>query len=316
MSDIYVPTGSVDEAGIAGAVFVIGLSICAGFFTGRRASIGAGGRSRAISGNSSMACGRTRGPGVSPARPSTTPSRRCAGSQDHRADEETVRIRPADLGLSRRRGRLSSAWSAASSSPNSGPHTLAAVERTYGVPRAVVLGVWGMETNFGCFTGSISVVRALATLAYTGYRGDFFREELLTALQILEQDHIDRGVMLGSWAGRHGPDPVHAVELHEICGRRQPGRAAGYLELGAGRARLHGELPARSRAGSRACPGASRSRCRRASISAISARASRTGRASACGGSTASRCRARARRRCSCPAARAARPSSSPTTTP
>lgn len=82
--------------------------------------------------------------------------------------------------------------------------TLAAVERTYGVPRSVVLGVWGMETNFGSFTGSIYAVRALATLAYTGYRGDFFRDELLTALQILEAEHIDRDKMLGSWAGAMG----------------------------------------------------------------------------------------------------------------
>lgn len=82
--------------------------------------------------------------------------------------------------------------------------TLAAVERTYGVPRSVVLGVWGMETNFGSFTGSIYAVRALATLAYTGYRGEFFRDELLTALQILEAEHIDRDKMLGSWAGAMG----------------------------------------------------------------------------------------------------------------
>ena len=46
--------------------------------------------------------------------------------------------------------------------------------------------------------------RALSTLAYTGYRGEFFKEELLTALQILEADHIDRDKMLGSWAGAMG----------------------------------------------------------------------------------------------------------------
>jgi membrane-bound lytic murein transglycosylase B len=82
--------------------------------------------------------------------------------------------------------------------------TLNAVERTYGVPRSVVLGIWGMETNFGSFTGSIYVVRALATLAYVGYRGDFFRGELVTALQILEQDHVNPDEMLGSWAGAMG----------------------------------------------------------------------------------------------------------------
>jgi lytic murein transglycosylase len=83
-------------------------------------------------------------------------------------------------------------------------NTLARVERTYGVPSSVVLGVWGMETNFGSFTGSTYVVRALATLAYTGYRGTFFRDELLVALQILQQGHVDRSVMLGSWAGAMG----------------------------------------------------------------------------------------------------------------
>jgi lytic murein transglycosylase len=82
--------------------------------------------------------------------------------------------------------------------------TLTAVERFYGVPRSVVLGVWGMETNFGSFTGSIYAIRALATLAYTGYRGEFFKEELLTALQILEKEHVDRSKMLGSWAGAMG----------------------------------------------------------------------------------------------------------------
>ena len=82
--------------------------------------------------------------------------------------------------------------------------TLASVEQAYGVPRSVVLGVWGMETNFGSFTGSIDVVRALATLAYTGYRGEFFQDELLAALQILEENQVDRATMRGSWAGAMG----------------------------------------------------------------------------------------------------------------
>jgi lytic murein transglycosylase len=81
---------------------------------------------------------------------------------------------------------------------------LAAAEQTYGVPRSVILGIWGMETNFGSFTGNLPVVRSLATLAFTGYRAEFFRAELLTALQILEQGHIERDAMLGSWAGAMG----------------------------------------------------------------------------------------------------------------
>ena len=82
--------------------------------------------------------------------------------------------------------------------------TLASLEQAYGVPRSVVLGVWGMETNFGSFTGSVDVVRALATLAYTGYRGEFFQDELLAALQILEENPVDRATMRGSWAGAMG----------------------------------------------------------------------------------------------------------------
>lgn len=80
----------------------------------------------------------------------------------------------------------------------------ASAERKYGVPRSVILGIWGMETNFGSFSGSKDVIRSLATLAYVRYRDDFFRDELLAALQILEDGHIERSQMKGSWAGAMG----------------------------------------------------------------------------------------------------------------
>lgn len=82
--------------------------------------------------------------------------------------------------------------------------TLDAVERRHGVPRSVVLGVWGMETNYGGFTGDKGVIRSLATLAHMGYRGSFFREELVNALVILEQRHVSAEAMKGSWAGAMG----------------------------------------------------------------------------------------------------------------
>jgi membrane-bound lytic murein transglycosylase B len=78
------------------------------------------------------------------------------------------------------------------------------IERTYGVPRSVVLGIWGMETNFGSFTGSMPVIQSLATLAYTRYRGDFFRNELLVALEMIEQGHVEPAALRGSWAGAMG----------------------------------------------------------------------------------------------------------------
>ncbi len=82
--------------------------------------------------------------------------------------------------------------------------TLSVVERRYGVDRNVVMGIWGMETNYGSNTGGIYVIRALATLAHVRYRDNFFKDELLIALKILEEGHIERDSMKGSWAGAMG----------------------------------------------------------------------------------------------------------------
>ncbi len=82
--------------------------------------------------------------------------------------------------------------------------TLSRVEAHYGVDRFVVLAVWGMETNYGGFSGKLGTIRSLATLAAAGHRGPFFRNELIVALQILEQGHVAPENMLGSWAGAMG----------------------------------------------------------------------------------------------------------------
>ncbi|CAN1536081.1 MltB Membrane-bound lytic murein transglycosylase B [Rhabdaerophilaceae bacterium] len=81
---------------------------------------------------------------------------------------------------------------------------LAEIEARYGVDRRIVLGIWGMETNFGSYTGDKDVFRSLATLAHARYRDDFFRDELLVALKILEDGLADRDSMRGSWAGAMG----------------------------------------------------------------------------------------------------------------
>jgi len=78
------------------------------------------------------------------------------------------------------------------------------VERIYGVDPYVVLGVWGMETNFGGYVGDKYVIRALATLAYARYRGDYFKKELLSALRVLQAGHVQVKDMQGSWAGAMG----------------------------------------------------------------------------------------------------------------
>ena len=81
---------------------------------------------------------------------------------------------------------------------------LASIEQSYGVPKEIVLGIWGMETGYGSFKGDKDVIRSLATLASARYRGDFFREELLIALEILEKGLAERTEMRGSWAGAMG----------------------------------------------------------------------------------------------------------------
>jgi membrane-bound lytic murein transglycosylase B len=82
--------------------------------------------------------------------------------------------------------------------------TLAAIEAKYGVDPYVVVAIWGLETNYGGFSGGKDVIRSLATLAHARYRDDFFRNELLAALQILQEGHIERPQMKGSWAGAMG----------------------------------------------------------------------------------------------------------------
>lgn len=78
------------------------------------------------------------------------------------------------------------------------------VAQKYGVQPRFLVSFWGMETNFGDYTGGFDVIDAIATLAYDPRRSDFFRNELFHALQILEEGHIDLAKMQGSWAGAMG----------------------------------------------------------------------------------------------------------------
>jgi len=81
---------------------------------------------------------------------------------------------------------------------------LAAAQETFGVDEAVLLGVWGLETDFGGFSGSNNVIQSLASLAYVHFQGDYFRDELLAALVILEEGDIAAPLMRGSFAGAMG----------------------------------------------------------------------------------------------------------------
>jgi membrane-bound lytic murein transglycosylase B len=81
---------------------------------------------------------------------------------------------------------------------------LAAVFERYRVSPGVIMGIWGLESNYGQSSGGFNVIEALATWSFEGRRADFFRSELMDALKILEHGDIAPGQMAGSYAGAMG----------------------------------------------------------------------------------------------------------------
>jgi membrane-bound lytic murein transglycosylase B len=81
---------------------------------------------------------------------------------------------------------------------------LAKVSERYGTPPSILIAIWGMESNFGRFSGVRPTVQTLATLAWEGRRGAFFTGELMSALAIADRGDIELAAMKGSWAGAMG----------------------------------------------------------------------------------------------------------------
>jgi membrane-bound lytic murein transglycosylase B len=82
--------------------------------------------------------------------------------------------------------------------------TLHAVEKKYGVDPTILVGIWGIESSYGGAEERWDVFRSLATLAQARFHHPFFRDELLSALKILQDGHILRREFVGSWAGAMG----------------------------------------------------------------------------------------------------------------
>lgn len=78
------------------------------------------------------------------------------------------------------------------------------IEARYGVEKEIVVAIWGLETAYGTFRGSVPTLDALATLAHDGRRGAFFEAELLNALRIVAAGDVAPEAMKGSWAGAMG----------------------------------------------------------------------------------------------------------------
>jgi membrane-bound lytic murein transglycosylase B len=73
--------------------------------------------------------------------------------------------------------------------------TLEKIEAEYGVDKEIVVAIWGLESAYGTFRGSIPVINSLATLAFDARRAEFFEAELLDALRILQAGHVTRARM-------------------------------------------------------------------------------------------------------------------------
>ena len=78
------------------------------------------------------------------------------------------------------------------------------IEQRYGVKGTDVLGVWGVESNFGKQLGKKDLVQSLATLSCFDRRQSYFRSEYANALKIIQNGDVRRDDMTGSWAGAFG----------------------------------------------------------------------------------------------------------------
>lgn len=77
------------------------------------------------------------------------------------------------------------------------------IEKKYGVPGSVILAIWGRESGYGRAKIPYGEIEVLATKAFMSTRPEFFRKELIAALQMVEGG-TDPALMRGSWAGAMG----------------------------------------------------------------------------------------------------------------
>jgi lytic murein transglycosylase len=82
---------------------------------------------------------------------------------------------------------------------------LASAEQRFGVDRAAIAAVWGVESDFGKAGGKFYLPQALSTLVcMASRRNDYFRGELMSTLKIIERGDLDASDLKGSWAGAFG----------------------------------------------------------------------------------------------------------------
>ena len=78
------------------------------------------------------------------------------------------------------------------------------IDKKFSVEKSLLLSLMGIETNFGTYVGKMDILSSLATLSFDKRRSEFFTKELITILQLIENEKIDYKILYGSWAGAFG----------------------------------------------------------------------------------------------------------------
>ena len=78
------------------------------------------------------------------------------------------------------------------------------VEKKFNVEKELLLSLMGIETNYGTYVGKMDILSSLSTLSFDKRRSEFFTNELLILLRLVENNKIDYKTLYGSWAGAFG----------------------------------------------------------------------------------------------------------------
>jgi lytic murein transglycosylase len=94
---------------------------------------------------------------------------------------------------------------------------LDAIEQRFGVPRTIVLAIWGRETDYGRYVLPDDGLRVLATQAYVGRRKDSYRNEFILALKLIGDGEVTRADLRASWAGATGLTQFLPSEFYQYA---------------------------------------------------------------------------------------------------
>ncbi len=78
------------------------------------------------------------------------------------------------------------------------------ISKQYNVDVSLLMSLMGIETNFGTYLGKMDIISSLATLSFDKRRSEFFTEELITLLKLVDKKIVDSNTLFGSWAGAFG----------------------------------------------------------------------------------------------------------------